>query len=74
MRIWTPDDLEEIKALTPEQIQALSWNEFEAILKITQDAGVALTPEAIDARNLNSNELPEGTAVAFFNPPQQDSK
>lgn len=74
MRTWTPEDIEEIRALTPEQVKALSWPEFEAVLKIAQDAGVALTPEAIDARNLNSNELPEGTAVAFFNPPQQDSQ
>lgn len=72
MRAWTPNDLEEIKALTPEQVKALSWEEFEAILKITQDAGVSLTPAAIDAKNFKANDMPEGTAVAFFNPPQQN--
>lgn len=74
MRTWTPEDIEEIKALTPEQIKALSWDEFEAILKITQDAGIALTAETIDARNFKGNDLPEGTAIAFFDAPQQDSK
>jgi hypothetical protein len=74
MRTWTPEDIEEIKALTPDQIRALSWDEFEAILKITQDAGVPLTAEAIDARNLKSGDLPEGTAVAFFDAPKQNDK
>lgn len=74
MRAWTPEDIEEIKALTPEQIKALSWDEFEAILKITQDAGVALTADAIDARNLKSSNLPEGTAIAFFDAPKQNDK
>jgi hypothetical protein len=74
MRTWTPEDIEEIKALTPDQIRALSWDEFEAILKITQDAGVPLTADAIDAHNLKSDDLPEGTAVAFFDAPRQNDK
>lgn len=74
MRAWTPEDIEEIKALTPEQIKALSWDEFEAVLKITQDAGTALTPQAIDAKGLKAGALPEGAAVAFFNAPRPPSK
>jgi len=74
MRTWTAEDIEEIRALTPEQVKALSWPEFEAILRITQEAGIALTPEAIDARDLKSGDLPEGSAVAFFNPPKQDNQ